>query len=118
MVTGKKPYQLGKSSSTVFSVIIKELTAVATIQIFALFASWHHACVRESCIQKLTGLVIIIIIITLQTANPNWESLTPKTQRPQQGRQPSKERENDRTNIKTKTNNNKNKYKSNKNKQQ
>ena len=33
-------------------------------------------------------------IISFQIANPNWESQTPKTQRSQQGRQPSKEREN------------------------
>ena len=39
-------------------------------------------------------IIIIIIIITFKTANPNWESQMPKTQRPQQGRQPSKEREN------------------------
>ena len=39
-------------------------------------------------------IIIIIIIITFQTANQNWESQMAKTQRPQQGRQPSKEREN------------------------
>ena len=33
----------------------------------------------------------IIIIIKFQTANPNWENQTAKTQRPQQGRQPGKE---------------------------
>ena len=38
--------------------------------------------------------IIIIVIITLQTANPNWDSLTPKAQGSQHGRQPSKEREN------------------------
>ena len=39
-------------------------------------------------------VIIIIIIIAFQTANPNWDGRKPKTQRPQQGRQPSKEREN------------------------
>ena len=38
-------------------------------------------------------IIIIITIITFQTANPDWESQMPKTRRPQQGRQPSKERE-------------------------
>ena len=56
---------------------------------------------RES--DTITFSFIIIIIITLQTANPNWESLMSKTQRPQQGRQHSKERENFRTNMKTET---------------
>ena len=37
---------------------------------------------------------IIITIIAFQTANPNWEGQKPKTWRPQQVRQPSKEREN------------------------
>ena len=38
--------------------------------------------------------IIVIIIITFKTANPNWESQTPKIRGAQQGRQASKEREN------------------------
>ena len=35
-----------------------------------------------------------LFIITFQTANLNWEGQKPKIRRPQQGRQPSKKREN------------------------
>ena len=49
----------------------------------------------------------IIIIITFQTANPNWESQMPKKPKAPQGRQPSKERENFRNKLKDNNNNNK-----------
>ena len=51
---------------------------------------------------------IIIIIITFQTANPNWESQMLKTQRPQLGRRPVRNEETwkeMKTTIKPKNNN-------------
>ena len=39
-------------------------------------------------------VVVIAVVITFQTASPNWEGQKPKTRRPQQERQASKEREN------------------------
>ena len=39
-------------------------------------------------------MIIIIIIITMKTANPNWESLTPKTRRPGREERPVRKEKN------------------------
>ena len=59
---------------------------------------WIHLCL-SSCAHTEPSRVVIIIT-TLNSANTNWETLTPKTQRSQQGRQPVKESKNYRMNRK------------------
>ena len=62
-------------------------------------------CTLQVKFCALQGLLVIIIIIvdvvvvTFQIANPNWENFMLKNRWPQQGKQPIKERENYRMNV-------------------
>ena len=68
---------------------IVRFTTRKSVRLYTIFGRAQGKIVQFTMRKSVS-----LYMITLQTANPSWESVTPKTRRPQQGRQPGKEREN------------------------